>query len=449
MRSWFSLVVWFVAALFLVNATAFAQSSSPNGLYCTSGLQPDGYIDFSAMPPAPKTAPGQPSPQVTATLPVHGVPGLAVTVTVPPLAPNTDSSGPVYSVNGGTLQLNATLSQDPSGSILILNFNQPVTGVGLNTQTTGRFAYTYTLQVGIPDPTDPLKPFATTASGYTMELGIPQTQSLQMVGLPGSPPTSFQTASVFFNGSEYYTLALSNIRVRSTSAPDPSKAVPTNGLQQWLRADTSTAFGSSTWKDQSGNGHDATPGTVAPTLTADGRNCQPAWSFSNNAYFNFDLPIAGWKQMTIFMIAKASTDGPAANLYSQNSAILWTENQNWGNTFLTPYQTHASARFGTTQVGNNLAYVRPAGGIGQDFTSTRAVHDNGTDSLYVNGMLVFSQAGKLSALGGVTGAGTIGEGINHTFFDGEISELLVYDRVLSNDEAAAVENYLSTKYGLH
>jgi hypothetical protein len=352
-------------------------------------------------------------------------------------------------VNGGTLQLNATLSQDPSGSILILNFNQPVTGVGLNTQTTGRFAYTYTLQVGIPDPTDPLKSFATTASGYTTELGIPQAQSLQMIGLPGSPPTSFQTASVFFNGSEYYTLALSNIRVRSTSAPDPSKAVPTNGLQQWLRADTSTAFGSSIWKDQSGNGHDATPGTVAPTLTADGRNCQPAWSFNNNAYFNFDLPIAGWKQMTIFMVAKASTDGPAANLYSQNSAILWTENQNWGNTFLTPYQTHASARFGTTQVGNNLAYVRPAGGIGQDFTSTRAVHDNGTDSLYVNGMLVFSQAGKLSALGGVTGAGTIGEGINHTFFDGEISEILVYDRVLSNDESAAVENYLSTKYGLH
>jgi hypothetical protein len=64
-------------------------------------------------------------------------------------------------------------------------------------------------------------------------------------------------------------------------------------------------------------------------------------------------------------------------------------------------------------------------------------------------MLLFNQAGKLSALGGVTGAGTIGEGINHTFFDGEISEILVYDRVLSNDEAAAVENYLSTKYGLH
>ena len=188
-----SLVVIFLATSSIIHTAVYGQSPlAEDGLYCSAGLHPDGYIDFSAMPTAPKTAPGQPSPQVTATLPVHGVPGLAVTVTVPPLEPNTDSSGPVYSVNGGTLQLNATLSQDPSGSILILNFNQPVTGVGLNTQTTGRFAYTYTLQVGIPDPTDPLKSFATTASGYTTELGIPQTQSLQTVGLPGSqPPTSF------------------------------------------------------------------------------------------------------------------------------------------------------------------------------------------------------------------------------------------------------------------
>jgi hypothetical protein len=94
MRSWFSLVVWFVAALFLMDATAFAQSSSPNGLCCMSGLQPDGYIDFSAMPTAPKTAPGQPSPQVTATLPVHGVPGLAAPLPYRRLNPTRTQAAP-------------------------------------------------------------------------------------------------------------------------------------------------------------------------------------------------------------------------------------------------------------------------------------------------------------------------------------------------------------------
>ena len=32
---------------------------------------------------------------------------------------------------------------------------------------------------------------------------------------------------------------------------------------------------------------------------------------------------------------------------------------------------------------------------------------------------------------------------------GEISEILVYNRVLCEEEAAAVENYLAQKYGLH
>jgi hypothetical protein len=328
--------------------------------------------------------------------------------------------------------------------VLLLNFGQPIDGIGLDMETTGRFVYSYTLQVGAPSQ-GPVT-FATSATGYTLELGEPQAQSLQIASLD----TSFPTAAVLFpggEGSEYSTITLSNIRVRSTSAPDPSKAVPTNGLQQWLRADTSTYLGG-TWKDQSGNGHDATPGTVAPSFSAGGHNCRSTFSFGGSAYFNFNLPIAGWSQMTVFLVARAATDPPAGSYYSDNSAILWTEDQSWGNTFVSPYQTQVSARFGTTQLGNNLFYSRPGGGIGQDFTSTRAVHDNGTDSLYVNGRLVFSQSGKLPALGGVTGAGTIGEGINHTFFNGDISEILVYNRVLSTDEAAAVENYLAQKYGL-
>jgi hypothetical protein len=91
--------------------------------------------------------------------------------------------------------------------------------------------------------------------------------------------------------------------------------------------------------------------------------------------------------------------------------------------------------------------VRPGGGIGGDFTITRAVHNHETDSLYVNGIKVLSQNGNLAALGGVTGAGTIGAGINGTYYNGEIGEILVYNRVLSVQEAEQVESYLRNKYG--
>lgn len=438
-------VLWMACVLMFAPNATFAQISA-DGLYCTSGLVPDGYIDFSAMPAAPVLPAFSTSSPITATLPVRGVPGLKVTVTIPSL---TTSSNPgshaLYSVNGGNLFLNVGANGNITAppTLLLLSFNQDVNGVGLDMESTGRFTYNYTLQVGATPSQGPVT-FANTASGYTLALFEPQAQNLQVVGLK----TSFPTAAVLFAGGEYYNgISLSNLRVRSTSAPDPSKAVPANGLQQWLRADTG-AINSTTWADQSGNGHDAQVGTGSPQLTVAGRNCQQAYAFAGNSAFNFNLPIAGWHQMTVFLVGRADTDPPASS-YSDNSAILWTENAFWGNTFLSPYQSHITARFGTTQVGNNLSYTRPGGGIGQDFTSTRAVHDDGVDTLYVNGQRVLSQSGKLSALGGVTGAGTIGEGINHTFFNGEISEILVYNRVLSADESAAVEHYLAQKYGLH
>lgn len=435
------LVVCLFLGLFLTHGIALGQSFSSQGLYCTAGLIPDGYLDLTQFPAAPTVSQGLLSAPVTATLPVHGVAGLTVTVTIPALTAQT--TGPIYSINGGTLQLNALPAPSASTpTVLTLEFNQSIYGIGLNTQTKGRFEYSYTLQVGTPAPGPTI--FSTTSTGYTVDYESPQTQSLQMVGLQ----TPFQTASIQFSGDEFYNIALSNIRVRSASAPDPSLAVPTKGLEQWLRADTGNILGG-VWKDQSGNGHDATPGTTAPVFTVDGRNCQPAWAFTNNAYFDFNLPIAGWSKMTVFLVARANTDGPAPNLCSQSSAILWAEDAYGGNTFVSPYQTHLAASFGTTQKGNTLFYTRPAGGIGQDFTSTRAVHDHDVDTLYVNGLRVLREGGKFPVLGAVSGAGTIGEGIHHTFFNGEISEILVYDRVLSENEAATVENYLAQKYGLH
>jgi hypothetical protein len=41
----------------------------------------------------------------------------------------------------------------------------------------------------------------------------------------------------------------------------------------------------------------------------------------------------------------------------------------------------------------------------------------------------------------------LGKGLGNTYFKGEISEVLVYDRVLSQQEAAAVEFYLRNKFG--
>ncbi len=443
-----SLVVIFLATSSIIHTAVLGQSPlAEDGLYCSAGLHPDGYIDFSGLPPAPNIASQEgevaPSAAVTATLPVKGVPGLTVTVTIPALYGM--KTGPAYSVNGGTLQLNG-LPKSSTGTVLTVSFNQPIAGMGLNTETSGRFQYSYTLQVGVPPNETPS--FLTMAQGYTVDLSTPQTQSLQMVGLPG---TLFQSASVQFSGDEYSNIAFSNIRVQSSSAPDPARVVPTNGLQQWLRADQAFAATdgavSGVWEDQSGQGHNATPSAIPPLFAADRRNCQPAWQFTGQQAFSFNLPVAGWSEMTVFLVAKAENAQGPSNSFAGNSAISWIGDEPGGDTFVSPYQNNVYARFGTTQVNNTLSYSRP-GGIGQDFSSTRAVHNHVTDSLFVNGLAVETREGKLSVLGGVTGAGLIGEGVSNSFFHGEISEILVYNRVLSTAEAALVESYLGQKYGL-
>jgi hypothetical protein len=446
MQRQFPLVVIVLAAFSIISTDAYAQGPIDYGLYCTAGLHPDGYIDFSGLPPAPEMNPpsmhplSAPSASVTATLPVHGVAGLTVTVTIPPLYGSHSTPQPAYTVDGGTLKLNG-ISQTDSGSVLILTFSQPIVGVGLHTLTSGRFSYNATLQAGLP-PVDSPGIFATTSTGYTYDDLNPQTQNLQMVGLSS---TLFQTASVQVGEDESNGIVtLSNVRVQSASAPDPASVVPMNGLQQWLRADKTdgTLAGpySHKWADQSGHGHDALAGNVAPSFTADGATCQAAFQFTGNQSFNFNLPIAGWDEMSIFLVAEAGND---AGSYANNTAIFWTGAEAWGDTFVSPYQTHVYGNFGTSRRGSYLFYTRPGGGIGQDFTTTRAVHDDGTDTLYVNGLLVQSREGNLPLLTGGN-AGTIGQG-----FDGEISEILVYNRVLSVDEAALVENYLAQKYGSH
>jgi hypothetical protein len=354
-------------------------------------------------------------------------------------------------VNGVSLQLNgpnAAPSEPPAG--LTLSFNVPIQGIGLNVgNPVGRFSYTYSLQVG--NGTSPPTPFSNSASGYTIFLNTPRSENLQAVALD----TTFQTATVQVQGESeegFGTPIFSNIRVQSSSptGSDPSDSISKNGLQLWLRSDKGVTLNSSgaTWSDQSGNGRDATSTSGhTPTFTADGRTCQGAWLFDGTSSFAFNLPIEGWREMTVFLVARSTKDPPSSSYNSFSSAILWTENAFWGNTFVSPYGTHLYARFGTTKTNTNLTYIRPGAGIGGDFTITRAVHDHETDRLYVNGIPVLSQDGNLPALGGVTGAGTIGAGINGTYYNGEISEILVYDRVLSVRQAAQVESYLRNKYG--
>jgi hypothetical protein len=423
--------------LIFVSTITFAQVPA----FCNAGLVPDGYIDLSAMPTAPNFPGGGTSAPITVTLPVTGVAGLTVQLTIAALQ---DVFGPVYTVNNGTLTFQGIPASN--GVLLSLQFSSPVTGVGLVAQSAGR-GTNFSLQTDVS--TDMPHEFQNTVGNDTQppyHFGLP----LQQVSLSAGFSTAYVTTT---NGFEFGGSSISNVRVQSASAyASALKSVPTQGLQQWLRSESAPSQfvgGVSIWPDQSGSGHDATqtvPGNQPNGVQADGSACKSAFNFAGNQFFNFNLPIDGWNQMTVFVVAKSAVDPLSGTWPSDAAAIFWNENASWGNTFVTPYQADVSFRFGTTQVNNQPIYTRPVA-IGQDFTITRAVHNSSTDSLYVNGFLALSQGNKNSVLNGMTGTGYIGQGVNHTFFNGEISEILVYNRVLSANEVVSVESYLRNKFG--
>jgi hypothetical protein len=423
-----------------------AAQISPEVSFCPAGVQADGFIDFSKLPQAPTSG------SVEATIPVSGVGDLSATFKIPSSASPAIVNPASYSVRNSTV---LSLGFDVNPTIV---FSHPVRGVSVTLQTTGRLghhfqmaAYSSTGDISVVPPQA-----AVDSSGWDYPVSQFSTSPLQIRS------TSANLIAIVFrfdsSPEEYSSYQLVNLRVESGLGPDPSIQVPTQGLKEWLRADrlkiegpvsvfSSTSVGNvAIWPDQSGHGSDAVPvnSSSSPTPLLDGPTCTPVVSFNGTQWLKFNLPINGWSGMTVFLAGAASAE-PAG--WWESQAVFWDETLPWGTTFFTLSQTAVSFRFGTTQVGNQSIYVRPAN-IGGDLSITTAIHNNDVDSLYVNGVLVLQQDSKYSAISGTVPTATIGAGLNNTFFKGKIGEILIYDRALSQSEREIVERYLKTKYGV-
>jgi len=227
---------------------------------------------------------------------------------------------------------------------------------------------------------------------------------------------------------------------------------PTTGLQVWYKADVGvTTVGSavSQWDDQSGNGRHATQGTSGnrPTLTSGALNGKPVVTFDGtNDFLTFTYDPNGLTGMTLVLVSANTTDSTGGSSNAERAPLFWNETAAWGTVYLSPFQSNVKFRFGTGQVNNRPSYTRPAS-IGTAYSTSIATHDNTTDSLYVNGALVFSEGGKLSSLALLQTTGNLGRGYNNnTYFPGSIAEVLVYNRALSDGERGQVEAYLNDKY---
>jgi len=200
----------------------------------------------------------------------------------------------------------------------------------------------------------------------------------------------------------------------------------------WLKAD-SLALADlapvATWTDSSGAGNNATAtGTAQPTYRTNILNGKPVLRFNGTANV-MNLPNNFTTQNSVF-IAYANATGTGSMISQTGSGSAWLQRNTsiWANANATNFTINPS-------INTRNLYVQQFDYINNQFR----VRVNGTDA-----------GGTNAVIGGVgTFPYAIGaRGGNSEFFNGDIAEVIIFARLLTQSEILDVERYLAYKYNV-
>lgn len=229
-----------------------------------------------------------------------------------------------------------------------------------------------------------------------------------------------------------------------------SPAGVSSGLQVWLKADAGMSTSSNgapvaSWNDQSPNGNHATQnnGALRPIFVANAINGYPAVRTDYNKFLNVNLSGINSQSYTIFTVTQRlsgwigqyiigtleSTPNPGLNLGYQSQTRLRL-NQYGNDVRVSAPNYDPATEVPTIIMGefNDAA--------GKAITSVR------------DGVLTIATNNNTTKYAS-TSQGVIGQAVSvSNYFTGYISEIIIYNRVLTATEKRQVQTYLSVKYGL-
>jgi hypothetical protein len=221
-----------------------------------------------------------------------------------------------------------------------------------------------------------------------------------------------------------------------------SPAVPASGLALWMEADAGvTADGSgnvSHWVDQGPDGHVAAQPTSGsqPQLVTDPQTGHPSISFAGSQSLSSRDYIAANQDVTIIAAAAQSNSGAICAI-GLNPSITGSM-RGYG-------YFSGQAQFDVYQ-NSVTAGVAPPMAIPEVSTMTYA-RSSGALQFFLKG--ISTGTANISVTDIVPGFSLGVEGWQGGYLTGNISEVLVYNRVLSSAEQQQVEVYLADKYGLY
>lgn len=223
-------------------------------------------------------------------------------------------------------------------------------------------------------------------------------------------------------------------------------AIPRSGLVQWLRASDVTTSGSNvtTWQDISGTGNSGTNGANQPTLVNSAVNGLPAVNFSGTQFLQMPAGMSNFTSgMTAMVVAKPASVSAGARLFdfgngATSDNVILSLPSSTGLTFSTYNGSTASSA--TASSGVSLG----------NFQLLEALYSGTNTATLFQNSSQLAQSTSMQTLNNLTRNNNFlgQDSVGGNRFNGQIAELLIWNRQLSITERTAVEGYLLGKYQL-
>ena len=223
--------------------------------------------------------------------------------------------------------------------------------------------------------------------------------------------------------------------------------LPEYGLVLWLDALAITSLGDgcsvSEWADRSVNGNNATQGTSdkQPTYVMNGLNGLPVVRFDGSNDFLITENVSLGNSISVFAVVKAEdkmSGDPHDWKYNQGIVTQYKD----GRYILDINSTATGFQF---YDGSWIKAYADA----TNWQLYGAIREYGlTNRLYINGAKVASQSTSVGTPGSTNPIKIGFSGDYSRYLKGDIAEILVYSRALSDSEREMVETYLKAKYDI-
>lgn len=227
--------------------------------------------------------------------------------------------------------------------------------------------------------------------------------------------------------------------------------VPGTGLKLWLDAGVLATGAVALWPDLSGNGNHATQTTGAnqPTCVANVVNGHAVVRFNGTSNFLSIANILGSRLFstntaTLFIVGRSNSPANRGSFIQWNPGV----NTNWVNVHLPWSDGVLYWDFGHISSGGRVTIAMPAGWL-DAFHATTLWRNSTTGQIYADGSQLAS-SGMTDALDNtITANFVVGSNSNDSaFLNGDIAEIIIYNRALLTSERQSVERYLANKYNI-